>query len=345
MGRAWAATRHPSRVLLPATGALLLLATASLYVGSGDISAGDVTDILSRFVGGQLPPAARLDSDAFLVIERRVPRTVLALLVGASLGVAGMIVQSTTRNALADPGLLGVGAGAYTAIVLTSAGLGVVIGTTHVWMAMLGALVTTALVYVVGTSGGAGANQTKLVLSGVAIGAVLQGVSLAMTLALPEVFDRVRFWSAGSLQGRTFDDLAAVWPFVAAGMAIALIVPRSLNVLSLGDDNAHALGSRPALTRMLGLAAVTLLCGAATAAAGPIMFVGLIVAHAVRMTIGPDHRWMLALSAVCAAALVIVADIAGRVVVESELPVGVVTAFFGAPILVAIARRQRVRTL
>ncbi len=211
------------------------------------------------------------------MLERRLPRTALALAAGAALGAAGVVMQALARNPLADPGLLGVNAGAYTAVVFGSAVMGPSVGTGHVWLAVLGALVTAAAVYVIGTSGPMGANPAKLVLTGVAIGAVLSGISFAVTLAMPEVFDRVRFWSAGSLQGRGGEDVTAILPFVAVGLLIALALPRALNALALGDDAASALGARPGLTRLAGLAAVTLLCGAATAAAGPLSFIGLLV--------------------------------------------------------------------
>jgi iron complex transport system permease protein len=162
---------------------------------------------------------------------------------------------------------------------------------------------------------------------------------------MPEVFDRIRFWSAGSLQNRQFDTLLAVLPFIAVGAFIALLLPRALNALALGDDVAVALGSKPALTKTAAVAAVTLLCGAATAAAGPIAFVGLMVPHAVRSIVGPDQRWIVPLSILAAPILMLTADIIGRVVVSSELPAGVVTAFIGAPVLIALVRRKGARGL
>ncbi len=326
------------RVAVAAGGAVLLglLMLASLFIGSGDIPIADVWQALLADSGS---------STDLIVRQFRVPRTLLAVVVGAALGLAGAVIQAITRNPLADPGILGVNAGAYTAVVLAAAGLGPALSVTHVAAALVGALVASVLVYAIGTVGPAGGTPTKLVLTGVALGAVLTGISFAVTLMRPEVFDRIRHWSAGSLQGRQFDTLWAVLPFIAAGALIALALPRALNALSLGDDVAVALGSRPALTKLGGLAAVALLCGAATAAAGPIAFVGLMVPHGLRALVGPDQRWIVPLSLLAAPILMLTADIVGRVVVSSELPAGVVTAFVGAPVLILLTRRAPGRSL
>lgn len=334
------------RLVVVGCGLLLLLGLSwiSLFVGSGSISAGTVSDTLSRWAAGDLPTGAR-DTTELLVLERRVPRTVLAIVVGAALGLGGVLMQALTRNPLADPGLLGVNAGAYAAVVFGSATMGVTIGFAHVWLAIAGAFITAVAVYLIGTSGYAGASSAKLVLTGVAIGALLSGLSYAVTLAMPTVFDQVRFWSAGSLQGRSWAELNAVLPFMMIGALIAALLPRALNAISLGDDAAVALGARPGLTKVAGLAAVTLLCGAATAAAGPLSFIGLMVPHALRMLLGPDHRWLVPLSLLAAPVLVLTADILARLVVASELPAGVVTAFLGAPVLIWLTRRKAVKNL
>lgn len=301
-------------------------------------------ETLASWATGELPPGSR-DTADLLILERRVPRTLLSVMVGAGLGAAGVLMQAMTRNPLADPGLLGVNAGAYAAVVFGSAAMGVTIGTAHVWLAVAGAFVVAVAVYVIGTSGPMGASPAKLVLTGVAIGALLSGISFAVTLVRPDVFDRVRFWSAGSLQGRSFDEVSAVLPFLAVGLLMAVTLPRALNALALGDDAAIALGARPGVTRVIGLLATTLLCGAATAAAGPLSFIGLMVPHALRMLSGPDHRWLIPLSMLTAPILVLTADILGRVVVTAELPAGVVTAFLGAPVLVWLTRRTAVKNL
>ncbi|ALJ20719.1 iron chelate uptake ABC transporter family permease subunit [Microbacterium sp. No. 7] len=315
---------------------LAVLATLSLFVGSGGISVAAVWEALRADDGS---------STALIVREFRIPRTLLAITVGIALGLSGAIMQAVTRNPLADPGILGVNAGAYTAVVFAAAVLGPSLTTGHVGVALVGALVAALVVYGIGTSGPAGGTPTKLVLTGTALGAVLTGVSFAVTLTRPDVFDRIRFWSAGSLQNRQFDTLWAVLPFIVVGVVIALALPRALNALSLGDDVAVALGSRPATTKLAGVVAVTLLCGAATAAAGPIAFVGLMIPHALRSIVGPDQRWIVPLSLVAAPILLLAADIVGRLVAPGELPAGVVTAFLGAPVLIALTRRKGARGL
>lgn len=325
-------------------GGLILLAAlfvASLYLGSGDLSAAQVTRTLGAWLGGQAPS----DTTSLIILERRVPRGIIAITAGAALGLAGTLMQALTRNPLADPGLLGVSVGAYAAIVVTSAFIGVSVASTHVWAAMIGALVVAALVYAIGTTGPMGGSAVKLVLAGVAVGAVLQGLSATISLSMPEVFDRVRFWAVGSLQGRTMNDAAVTLPFILVGALIALVLQRSLNALALGDDNAIALGSHPTRTRIVGLVAVTLLTGAATAAAGPLAFVGLIVPHALRMLVGPDHRRLIPLSMIAAPVLLLSADILGRLVLASELPAGTVTAIIGAPVLIALVRSRAVKGL
>lgn len=315
--------------------ALALLAVASLFIGSGDIAFSGAWRVLAEDDGS---------TTALIVRDFRVPRTLLAILVGAALGAAGALIQAITRNPLADPGILGVNAGAYTAVVFAAVLLpGDPTG--HVWIAMGGALVAALVVYGIGTNGPAGGGASKLVLTGVALGAVLTGVSFAVTLVRPDVFDKIRFWSAGSLQNRQFDTFWAVLPFIIAGLLIALALPRALNALALGEDVALALGSRPALTKLAGVAAVTCLCGAATAAAGPIAFVGLMVPHALRALVGPDQRWIVPMCLVAAPTLMLGADIVGRVAAPGELPVGVVTAFIGAPVLIALTRRKGAREL
>lgn len=336
--------RRRTWIILTALAVLAALCLISVMIGSGSIPAARVLATLNSWAAGELPPGSR-DTTELLILERRLPRTLLAVMVGAGLGAAGVLMQAMTRNPLADPGLLGVNAGAYAAVVFGSATMGTTVGTTHVWLAVAGALIVSVAVYVIGTSGQMGASPAKLVLTGVAIGALLSGLSFAVTLVRPDVFDRVRFWSAGSLQGRSFDEVTAVLPFLAVGLVLAVALPRALNALALGDDAAVALGARPGVTRVIGLVATTLLCGAATAAAGPLSFIGLMVPHALRMLNGPDHRWLIPLSVLTAPILVLTADILGRVVVAAELPAGVVTAFLGAPVLVWLTRRKAVKSL
>ncbi|WP_062204241.1 iron chelate uptake ABC transporter family permease subunit [Streptomyces sp. NBRC 109706] len=312
---------------------LVVLVAASLLIGSGSIGMAETVDALLGRGDGDT-------TNELLIREYRVPRTVLALLVGGALGLAGAVMQALTRNPLADPGLLGVNAGAYAAVAFGAAFLGVNGTNRQVWLALAGAAATAVLVYTVGTGGRGSHGAAKLVLTGVAVGAVLSGLALAVTLVRPETFDRLRFWQVGSLQGRQWDTVLAILPFVAAGTLLALALPRSLNSLALGDDAAASLGTRVVATRLTGLLAVTLLCGAATAAAGPISFLGLLVAHGVRAVVGPDLRRVLPAGLLAAPVLFLAADVLGRVLVPAELPVGVVTAFLGAPLLIALTRRR-----
>lgn len=331
-----ATTRRRLAVTAIGVSLVILFSIASLFIGSGSIPIADVWRVLMEDDGS---------ATALIVREYRLPRTLLAIVVGMALGLSGAVIQAITRNPLADPGILGVNAGAYTAVVFAAAALGSSLTGAHVAFSLVGALLASLIVYGIGTTGPAGGTPTKLVLTGTALGAVLTGVSFAVTLTMPGVFDRVRYWAAGSLQNRQFDTLWAVLPFIAAGVVIALMLPRSLNALAMGDDVAVALGSRPAVTKLMGVAAVALLCGGATAAAGPIAFVGLMVPHALRSIVGPDQRWIVPLCLIAAPILMLAADILGRIVVSSELPAGVVTAFLGAPVLIALTRRKGARGL
>ena len=318
--------------------ALLAIAVAlSLLIGAGDIAPADVWRAI---VGGG-------DAhDNAVLWELRIPRTAVALVVGAALGVCGALIQAYTRNPLADPGILGVNAGAALAITLAIALVGVGSPETVVWFAFIGALVVTVLVYAVGSAGPGQATPEKLTLAGVAIAAVLAGVTDMITSKNPAIFAGSLSWSIGSVGGRSLEVLAAITPFIVVGLILAFVLARPLNALGLGDDLGRSLGAHPGRTRMGTVAAVTVLAGGATALAGPIAFVGLMVPHAVRWFTGPDQRWIIPGSAIAAAILLIVSDIVGRIALPSgELPVGLVTAFIGAPVLIVLARRRGARGL
>nr|WP_241429407.1 iron chelate uptake ABC transporter family permease subunit [Agrococcus sp. ARC_14] len=325
--------------LLVIAGCLVLLAGAaalSLFVGSGALSPQVVIAALT---------GDGTSTNDLLVRDYRVPRTMLAVLAGLALGLAGVVMQALTRNPLADPGLLGVNAGAYFAIVIGTGFFGAGITSGQIVWGVIGAGLAAGLVYLIGTTGVAAGTPVKLVLAGVAIGAVLSGFSQAITFANPTIFDRVRFWSVGSLQGRQLDTVHAVWLLIVLAAVAVLLLSRSLNALTMGEDVARALGTNTSLVRGVGFVAITLLCGAATAAVGPLTFVGLVVPFVARFTVGVDHRWIIAFSILAGPTLVLLADVLGRVLVPSELPVGVVTAFVGAPVLIALVRRSRMRSL
>jgi iron complex transport system permease protein len=276
-----------------------------------------------------------------VVREMRLPRTLLGVMVGAALGLAGGVMQALTRNPLADPGLLGINAGAAAAVVSAISFLGVSTFTGYVWFAFAGAAAVSVLVYAVG--GGRGATPARLALAGAALNAALFSYVNAVMLLDTSSLDVMRFWTVGSLAGARPETALHVLPFLLVGLVLALGLARPLNALALGDDSAQALGARPEQARAGSMVAITLLCGAATAACGPIVFVGLMVPHMVRTLTGPDMRWMLPYCAVLAPVLLLGADVLGRLVARpSELQVGVVTAVLGGPLFLYFVRRRKV---
>jgi len=319
-------------------GLLLLGAlAASVALGSRTIPLGEVWHALWH------QPRSSAEE---IVRELRVPRTLLGLLVGAALGVAGALMQALTRNPLADPGLLGVNAGAAAAVVIVMATLGLTAPTEYVWFAFLGAATVSVVVYALGSGGGASASPVRLALAGVAVTAALSGFIAAMVLLKPQVFEQFRFWEVGALSGRDASVVRQMGAFIVPALVLSLLLARSLNVLALGDDAGRALGAHPGRVRALALLAVTLLSGAATAAAGPIAFVGLTVPHVARAICGPDQRWILPYCALLGAALLLAADVIGRLIdPPGEVQVAVVTAFVGAPFFIALVSRRRIAQL
>lgn len=322
-------------LLLTAVGLLLLVTVASIAVGARDISVGHVWHGLFHYAG---------TDDDVVVRKLRVPRTLLGLLVGAALGIAGAAMQALTRNPLADPGLLGVNAGAAAAVVSAISFFGVTTMSGYVWFALAGAAVVSAVVYVVG--GSRAATPVRLALAGTAVTALLQGWTTAVELTDHAALDRMRFWQVGSLASADMATVRYVAPFIAAGAVLALATARPLNAVALGDDTARGLGARLTRTRVLVMVAITLLCGAATAACGPIVFIGLMVPHVVRGITGPDMRWILPFAAVLSPVLLLGADVLGRVVTRpAELQVGIVTAVLGGPVFIALVRRRKMAEL
>ncbi|RYV51509.1 iron ABC transporter permease [Pengzhenrongella frigida] len=318
--------------LLVSAGLLVLAAGLSVAVGAKSVPLGEVWS-------AWLHPD---DSYTSAIVTSRLARTELGLLAGAALAVAGAVIQGLTRNPLGDPGILGVNAGASASVVLVTATLGAGAGRS-VWAAVPGALFAAVAVYVIASGGPRGrATPVRLVLAGVAISAALAALVQAIALAQPEVFNSYRFWVVGSLAGRPDDTVDRVLPFVVVGLVLALLLPRGLNALALGDETATALGLRAGRTRAVGAASATLLAAAAVAAVGPVGFVGLAVPHVVRSFTGSDHRWLLPYCALLGPVLLLGSDVLGRVVARpGELMVGVVTAFVGAPFLIAAVRQGR----
>nr|WP_106246994.1 iron ABC transporter permease [Allonocardiopsis opalescens] len=335
-----AAVRRPARVrllwLLALAAALAACCAASLAVGSRDVP----LDQLAAALGGS---SDNLDQAA---VATRVPRTVLALVVGAALGLAGAVMQGVTRNPLADPGVLGVNMGASLAVVTGIAWFGLWTADGFIWAAILGAGLTSVFVYAVGSLGRGGATPLKLALAGVATSAAFTSFITAVVLPRGDIADGVRSWQIGGVGGARFDTIEHALPFLAAGAVVCLLAARPLNSLALGDELAAGLGERVALTRGLAWLGSVLLCGASTAVAGPIGFVGLVVPHLCRLLVGVDHRWLLPYSALAGAALLTVSDVLGRIIARpEELDVGIITALVGAPFFIAIVRRRKTRAL
>lgn len=332
---------RPGRIraaALVGTVAVLALAVLlSLSLGSKDIP-------LARTWALLLAPDGTAEST--VLHDLRVPRTLLGVVVGAALGIAGSLMQSLTRNPLADPGILGVNAGASVAVVLVVALTGVSGIGFYLWFAFAGAALASVAVYLLGTSQRQAATPTRLALAGVAISAALQALTQTIILADQTAYNEFRFWVSGSLEGRLYPILATVGPFILAGTLLALLLAPALNALALGTDTGKALGVRVQRTRVGTMIAITLLCGAATAAVGPIGFVGLAVPFAARLVVGSDQRWVTVFSAILGPVWLLVADVLARVVVRpQEAPVGVIAALIGAPVFVAIVRRRKIAAL
>lgn len=311
------------------------LAVLSLAVGSVALSPGTVWSALR---GDDVGDAATI------VLGVRVPRTVLGLLVGSALGSAGAVMQGHTRNPLADPGLLGVTAGATVAVVLAIFVLGIRAPATQVWFAMAGAAIASLVVMGVAEMAREGSSPVPLALAGVAVSALLGTVTSFVVLSDEPTLDTYRRWVVGSLSGRNLDVAAQVWPFLTMGLVLAMANARAMDLLGLGVDVARGLGQRVALSRLTGLSAVTMLTGAATAAAGPIGFLGLVVPHAARRLVGIGHRWVVPCSALLGAVLLLAADVGGRLV-PGELQVGVLLALVGGPVFLLLVRRHQVLAL
>lgn len=324
--------------LVVVTAILVLTVIASLAIGNRAIDPMTVLRALTAYDDA--------DQLHLMIQELRVPRTVLGIGVGAALAVCGALIQAFTRNPLADPGILGVNAGASFAVTFAVAVLGLTTPGAYVPFALLGAFVLTVLVYFLGSFGSSGATPMKLTLAGVALGAMFTGFTTAIVLQNRTTLDVMRFWGVGSVGGRTLDQLAWALPLIAAGLVIGLLCARSLNAMALGDDLAHSLGARVGITRIMVIVAVTLLAGTSVAAAGPIAFVGIMIPHVVRWFTGPDQRWVLTYSMIVGPIFLLLADILGRIALPNgELRVGIITGLLGAPVLVALVRRKQVSGL
>ncbi|POX39478.1 iron ABC transporter permease [Streptomyces sp. Ru73] len=317
-----------------AAAALLCAALLSLAVGSRPVPPREVIDALLYGGHGE---AARI------VLYLRLPRTLVGLLAGAALALAGTAMQGLTRNPIADPGVLGISQGASAAVVLAIAFAGVHTLSGYVGVAFTGAGLAAVLVYAVAARGRGGATPVKLALAGAAINALLVAVTMAVLTTRAAALDEFRFWQVGSLTGRDAATALGIWPFLLAGAVLVLAVARGLDALALGEDAARGLGQKVATVRIVAGLGAAVLTGAGVAAAGPLAFVGLAVPHLARALIGSGHRWVLPVAALLGPVMVLVADAVGRLLFPpSEVPAGVMTALIGVPFLIVLVRRKGV---
>ncbi|MET9916150.1 iron ABC transporter permease [Streptomyces sp. NPDC006435] len=331
-----AAPRRSRRALATAAAVAVLLVAIllSLAVGARSIPPSEVFDALLN--GGH-------SDNAEVVRNLRVPRTLIGLMVGAALALAGTVLQGITRNPIADPGILGISQGASVGVVLAIAYAGVHTLTGYVWFGFVGAAIASVAVYAIASSGRGGATPVKLALGGAAINALLVSVTSAVLTTKASALDEFRFWQVGSLGGREADVVQQIWPFMLLGTVLVLSVARGLDALALGEDLAKGLGQKVATVRIVGGIGATVLTGAGVAAAGPIAFIGLAVPHIARAVVGSDHRWVLPMAALIGPVMLLVSDVVGRVLFPpSEVPAGVMTALIGVPFLVALVRRKAV---
>ncbi|WFR55685.1 iron chelate uptake ABC transporter family permease subunit [Anaerocolumna sp. AGMB13025] len=324
-------------VLIISLISLVLCILASLAFGARYISIQEVLNALLT---------ANADSINALVVRERIPRTVFGIIAGASLGVSGVLMQAITRNPIADPSILGVNTGASLFVVSGIAFFHINTAGQYIWFALAGAALTAVFVYGIGSMGSGGATPIKLALAGAATSAALSSLVSAIILPRTEVMNAYRFWQVGSISGATWEGITKVLPLLLIGLLIGILSAPALNALALGDDVATGLGVNTGIIRITGALAGVLLCGAVTALAGPIGFVGLMVPHIMRLLWGPDLRLMIPMSAIGGAIILTISDVIGRLIgTPGELEAGIVTAFLGAPILISIAMRAKVRSL
>lgn len=316
---------------------LVVLSILSISFGVRAVSFDDIAAALT----------GRTDTIAEAAIVKRIPRTVLALLVGAALALSGATMQAVTRNPIADPGILGVSNGASLAVVCAIAFFGLADPYGQMVFAIAGAGIAAVFVYTVGSLGRGGATPLKLALAGAATSAAFASLISAVMLPRVDLLQTFQSWQIGGVGGAEWPRIALTAPVLAVGALICFLCSRGMNSLALGDEMAKGLGENVFRTRLISALGAVILAGAATAIAGPIGFVGLIIPHVCRMLVGTDHRWLLPFSAIAGAALLTASDIVGRVIAPSseEIQVGIITAIIGAPFFIWIVRRQKVREL
>ena len=333
-------TRIPRHFVTTLVGCFILLAIcimASFIFGSRAVSFQDLVDGLIY---------QNSDSYGAHVVHKRISRTIFSVLCGAALGISGALMQAVTRNPIADPSILGVNTGASLFVVCGIAFFNISTAHQYIWMALIGAVLTAIFVFGISYLGRGGATPLKLVLAGAATSAILSSLVVAIMIPRANVMDEFRFWQVGSVGAANENAIMLFLPFFIIGTLIGVISTTALNALALGDEIAKGLGVRTGTLRIVAAFAAVLLCGAATALAGPIGFVGLLSTHVIRLVLGPDMRFIIPMSAVTGAIILTISDVLGRVIGSpGELEVGVVTAFIGAPILILLARKVKVQSL
>ncbi len=318
-------------------GVLIISVILSLYFGSREVT---LSEVLNVVLG--------IDRESFvsLVILARIPRTVFGLIAGGALGVSGCIMQSVTKNPIADPSVLGVNTGASLAVVIGIYFFNITTAKSYIWFALAGAFVTIVFVYFVASIGESGATPLKLVLSGAAFSTAFSSLISTIILSDQNAMNIYRFWQVGSIGAANEENIKLLMPFFALGTIVALVLSHYLNILALGDEMATSLGVNVTLVRITACIAGVVLCGATTALAGPISFVGLMVPHLLRGVFGSDHRFLMPLSAIAGGELLLISDIIGRVTGRpGETEVGIITAILGAPVFIYVIRKSKVRSL
>jgi iron complex transport system permease protein len=327
--------RSPTTLLLGlGIGIVLLLVCLvfSLSLGAADIELGTIYRALTDFD----------DSTNHLIVRSvRLPRTLIALVVGAALAVAGAVMQGLTQNPLADPGILGVEIGAAFAVVVATFIFNINSLSVYAWFAFLGATIVAVLVYVIATLSPGGVTPLNLTIAGAVFSALIGTFISGIMIVSQHTLEETRFWLAGSVAGRDLDLLLQALPYLMIGLALALVLGRQITTLSLGEDVAKGLGQNTILVKGLGAVSVVLLAGGSVAIAGPIGFVGLVIPHMARLVVGVDYRWILPYSAIFGAVLLTISDVAARLILRPlELPVGLIMPIIGAPLFLHLVRSR-----
>ena len=328
-------------MLLGTVSVIALAAAAALSIafGSRQISVDLLVDALRSARSADSSLEAR-------IIYERIVRTIFSMLSGAALGVSGALMQAVTRNPIADPSILGVNTGASLFVVIGITFFGLSSANQYIVFALIGAGLTAIVVYSISSIGSGGATPIKLALAGTAVSAALTSLVTAVILPRGPVMDAFRFWQIGSVGAASWDSIMLAAPMIVIGLIIAIATAPSLNALALGDDVATGLGVKTGLLRIVSAFAGVLLCGAITAIAGPIGFIGLMAPHIMRLLLGPDQRILMPMSAVAGAFILTAADVAGRLIARpGEIEVGILTAFVGAPILVIVAMKSKMKVI